>query len=78
MLFSKTLHKMLLLLTYKRYILLFLNYSVVFYFWLYHVACGIIVPQPGMEPVPPTLEAWSLNHWSTVDQISPQFFSCNL
>ena len=24
------------------------------------MACGIIVPQPGMEPVPPTLEAWSL------------------
>ena len=27
-------------------------------------ACGILVPQPGMEPMPPTVEAWSLNHWT--------------
>ena len=26
------------------------------------VACGILVPQPGMEPVPPALGARSLNH----------------
>ena len=28
-------------------------------------ACGILVPQPGMEPGPPALGAWSLNHWTT-------------
>ena len=22
-------------------------------------------PRPGIEPVPPELEAWSLNHWTT-------------
>ena len=27
-------------------------------------ACGILVPQPGIEPMPPALEAQSLNHWS--------------
>ena len=23
-----------------------------FFFWLHHTACGILVPQPGIEPVP--------------------------
>ena len=27
-------------------------------------ACGILVPRPGIEPVPPAVEAWSLNHWT--------------
>ncbi|XP_073665439.1 solute carrier family 22 member 18 isoform X11 [Tursiops truncatus] len=27
-------------------------------------ACGILVPQPGIEPVPPAAEAQSLNHWT--------------
>ena len=25
-------------------------------------ACGISVPQPRIEPMPPPLEAWGLNH----------------
>ena len=29
-----------------------------FFFWLCHAACGILVPRPGMEPVPPAVEAW--------------------
>ena len=40
--------------------------SILFYlfiFWLHHVACGILVPQPGMEPVPPVVGGWSFNHW---------------
>ena len=36
-----------------------------FSFCLCHVACGILVPQPGIEPVPAALEAWSPNHWAT-------------
>ena len=27
-----------------------------------HEACGILVPRPGIEPVPPALEVQSLNH----------------
>ena len=27
-------------------------------------AYGILVPQPGTEPTPPALDAWSLNHWT--------------
>ena len=36
--------------------------------WPCHMACGILVPQPGIESVPPPLEAWSLNHWTTKSQ----------
>ena len=28
------------------------------------MACGILVPRPGIEPAPPALEVWSLNHWT--------------
>ena len=27
-------------------------------------ACGILLPWPGIEPVAPAVEAWSLNHWT--------------
>ena len=33
-------------------------------FWPHHEAGGILVPQLGIEPVPPAVEAWSLNHWT--------------
>ena len=33
-------------------------------FWPRCAACGILVPQPGIEPTPPALEVWSLNHWT--------------
>ena len=32
---------------------------------LHHVACGILVPQPGIEPILLALGTWSLNHWTT-------------
>ena len=28
-------------------------------------ACGILDPQPGIEPTPPAVEARSLNNWTT-------------
>ena len=39
--------------------------SSFFYFWLGRVcaAWGILVPWPGIKPVPPAVEAWSANHW---------------
>ena len=40
-------------------------------FWLYHVSCGILVPQPGIESTRPTVEARSINHW-TARQVSLQ------
>ena len=36
-----------------------------FFYWLHQEACGIRVPWPGTEPVPPALGAQSLNHWTT-------------
>ena len=35
------------------------------FFWLHHTTCRILVPRPRIEPGLPTVEAWSLNHWST-------------
>ena len=29
------------------------------------MACGILVPQPGIEPVSPAVEAQSPNHWKS-------------
>ena len=28
-------------------------------------ACGILAPQPGMEPMAPAVELWSLHHWTS-------------
>ena len=40
------------------------SYGGSFFFFLpLHLARGILVPQQGMEPEPPALEAQSLNHW---------------
>ena len=33
-----------------------------FFFWLGHVACGLSIPQPGIEPAPPTFKAQNPNH----------------
>ena len=30
-----------------------MDFVVVVVFWPRHVACGILVPSPGIEPVPP-------------------------
>ena len=35
-----------------------------FFFWPHCTAGGILVPRPGIEPVPPAVEAWSPNHWT--------------
>ena len=39
--------------------------KLLFFFWPHHVACGILVPQPGIKPVPPALGVQSLNHWTS-------------
>ena len=44
----------------------FLWVCLIFFFNLLAslLACKILVPQPGIKPVLPALEAWSLNHWT--------------
>jgi len=33
--------------------------------WPHSVACGILVPPPGIEPMPSALRAPSLTHWTS-------------
>ena len=35
-----------------------------FFFWLHHTAYGVLVHQPGTEPVLLAVEVRSLNHWT--------------
>ena len=43
-------------------ILIFIQFNKISFFGC--PACRIIVPRPGIEPTPPEVEAWSLNHWT--------------
>ena len=45
---------------------------IFFFFWLHCMACGLLVPWSGMEPMSPAVEAQSLNHWTTRE--TPLFF----
>ena len=42
-----------------------------FTFWPHHGACGILVPGPGIKPMSPAFESWSLNHWTTREVSGP-------
>ena len=42
-----------------------MNHCHIFLFWLCCGACRILVPRPGIEPVPPAVEVWGPNHWTT-------------
>ena len=50
---------------------LFMHFIYYFYLFIYFnfwpccVACGILVPQPGIEPAPLAVKAESPNHWAT-------------
>ena len=45
------------------------------YFWPHRAACGILVPQPGIEPEPPALAMQSLNCWTTREVPRQGFWS---
>ena len=48
--------------------------STLFYFiFIEYAACGISVPQPGVEPMSPPLGAQSPNHWTTGEVPTPVF-----
>ena len=38
------------------------------------MACAILAPHPGMEPLPPAVEAWSLNQWTTREVLFPTLY----
>ena len=56
------------------YIFPIFNISVFFIFCPQCTACGILVPQPGIEPASPAWEAQSLNHWTTREALFPIFY----
>ena len=41
------------------------EYRTVLYFWLHHEACRILVPQAGIESMPPSVRARTHSHWAT-------------
>ena len=43
-------------------------------FWPCHMACGILVPQPGIEPRPSAVRARSPNHWITREFPNNEFW----
>ena len=43
-----------------------------FLFWPCSVACGILVPRPGIEPGPSAVKAQSPNHWTARE--FPKYF----
>ena len=45
-----------------------------FYFLQHHSARRILIPWPRTEPMPPAVEAWSLNHWATSKVPSTSLF----
>ena len=40
--------------------------------------CGVLVSQLGMELVPPAVEAWSPNHWTTREVPTLMFYNIYL
>ena len=47
---------------------------VVSWFWPCHLACEILVPQPGIEPMPSVVKGQSPNHWTTRELSKMQVF----
>ena len=41
------------------------------FFWLQGTACRVLVPQPGIEPMPPAVKVWCSNH-----PIASEFRNC--
>ena len=54
------------LLIYVYLLAYYINIICIFIYLLpNHMACGISVPQPGTEPMPPAVKVQSPNHWAT-------------
>ena len=49
---------------FDNFLFLFFLIFIYFYFWPHHETCGILVPQPGIEPLSPALVAQRLNQWT--------------
>ena len=72
--------------TFKKYIFIYI--SIILFIFLYFAALGLscstgdphclvwdLVPWPGIEPRPPALGVWSLNHWTTGKSLVATFLN---
>ena len=50
-------------------------FLLLFSFFLFFFFVGSLVPRPEIEPKPPAVEAWSLNHWTTGEVPLHPFFA---
>ena len=50
----------------KKKFLLKYSFDSISFRSLHHLACAIMFPGPGFQAAPPAVEAWSLNHWTSV------------
>ena len=49
---------------------------LLFFFFLFgRTLQQVELPHPGIEPEPPAVEAWSLNHWTTREAQQPITFA---
>ena len=58
---------------YLFYLFAFHGYLFQILFFFGYTACGILVPQPGIKPVPLAVEAPSLNHWTSREFLMIRF-----
>ena len=45
--------------------------------FFHHIAYGILAPRPGIGPAPPAVEVWNLNHWTTREVPTSNYFKAN-
>ena len=59
---------------------LFIFFLLIFFFFFlpHHATCGILVPQIGIEPRPPAVEAWSPNHGTTLQDVKIAFLKLDM
>ena len=53
------------------------NCFLFYFFPPYYTACGILIPQPRIEPAPPALEAQSFNQWTSREVLTTGFSQKN-
>ena len=58
--------------------IIFQRITFFFSFWPCCMACGILVPQPGIECRPLAMRAWNPNHWTAREFLGSCLLRCDL
>ena len=56
------------------HILISLFFSVLFTYLYLATACRLLLPWPGIKPMPSAMETWSLNYWTAREVPTPWFW----